>query len=113
MPRRTFMAEATYTRPEWQLPGIITGVGGALMFAGVIIFFVVVGMTVLVGKRTDAPADVPISGTLTTPANSGWELTLDRLGIWFALAVLLILIAYAPFFLTYQPNFVSPGFRLF
>jgi cytochrome c oxidase subunit 1 len=113
MPRRTFIAEATYSRPEWALPGIITAIGGTLMFIGVLMFFIVVGMTVAAGKRMEEPADVPVSGTLTTPATAGWELSLDRLGIWVALAVLLILIAYAPFFLTYQPNFVSPGFRLF
>jgi cytochrome c oxidase subunit 1 len=113
MPRRTFIAEATYSRPEWALPGIITGIGGTLMFIGVMTFFIVVGMTVAAGKRMNGPADVPVSGTLTSPATAGWELSLDRLGIWVALAVLLILIAYAPFFLTYQPNFVSPGFRVF
>jgi cytochrome c oxidase subunit 1 len=113
MPRRTFMAEATYAKPEWALPGIITAVGGSLMFIGVILFFIVVGLTAARGKPAGASADIPVSGSLTAPANSGWEPALDRLGIWVALAVLLILIAYGPFFFTYQPNFVSPGFRLF
>ena len=27
MPRRTFMAEATYYSSEWRLPGLLTGVG--------------------------------------------------------------------------------------
>jgi cytochrome c oxidase subunit 1 len=112
MPRRTFMAEATYSDPAWHLPGILTAVGGSLMFVGVITFFIVIGLTVVAGKR-GGPADIPVSGTLTAPARVGWEPALDRLGIWVALAVLLILIAYAPFFLTYHPNFVSPGFHLF
>ena len=30
MPRRTFMAQATYYDPAWRLPGILTGVGGTL-----------------------------------------------------------------------------------
>jgi cytochrome c oxidase subunit 1 len=114
MPRRTFMAEATYSKPEWALPGIITAVGGSIMFIGVILFFVVVGLTAARGKPAGASAaDVPVSGSLTAPATSGWEPALDRLGIWVALALLLILIAYGPFFFSYQPNFVSPGFRLF
>jgi cytochrome c oxidase subunit 1 len=113
MPRRTFMAQATYSSPDWRLPGILTGIGGTLMFIGVITFFVVIGLTVVAGKRGVAPTDVPVSATLTAPARSGWELSLDRLGLWFALAIVLIVIAYAPFFLTYAPNFVSPGFRLF
>jgi cytochrome c oxidase subunit 1 len=95
------------------LPGILTGIGGSLMFIGVITFFVVVGMTAFAGRPADVPADIPISGTLTSPARTGWEPALDRLGLWFAVAIVLIVIAYLPFFLTYQPNFVSPGFRLF
>ncbi len=113
MPRRTFMAEATYTSEAWRLPGILTGIGGTMMFIGVMLFFVVIGLTIAIGQRDDVPADVPISATLTAPARSGWELSLDRLGLWFAVAVGLILIAYGPFFLTYSPNPVSPGFRLF
>jgi cytochrome c oxidase subunit 1 len=112
MPRRTFMAEASYSSPAWRLPGILTGVGGTLMFVGVMLFFIVVGLTVAIGRRT-APTDVPVSATLTAPARSGWETGLDRLGLWFAVAIVLIIIAYAPFFATYAPNFVSPGFRLF
>jgi cytochrome c oxidase subunit I len=113
MPRRTFMAEATYSSPAWRLPGILTGVGGTLMFIGVMLFFVVIGLTLAIGRRGQAPTDVPVSATLTAPAKQGWELSLDRLGLWVGVAIVLILIAYAPFFLTYTPNFVSPGFRLF
>lgn len=52
--------------------------------------------------------------TLTAPATEGWELRLDRLGFWVILAAILIVIAYAPFFLTYLPlNLVSPGFQVF
>jgi len=39
---------------------------------------------------------------------------LDRLDWWFAAAVVLVLIAYGPFFVQYlPPNLASPGFRLF
>ncbi len=112
MPRRTFMAAATYYKPEWRLPGIITGVGGSIMFLGVMLFFITVGMTIVAGKR-GGPTDIPVSGTLTPPATVGWEPTLDRLGIWMLVALALIAIAYAPFFLTYHPNFVSQAFKLF
>ena len=33
MPRRTDMVHATYGLPEWKIPGIMTGIGGSLMFA--------------------------------------------------------------------------------
>ena len=111
MPRRTFMAEASYSNPEWRLPGILTGIGGTLMFVGVMLFFIVIGLTLVVGRRGAQPQDIPVSATLTAPARTGWEVRLDKLGFWFAMAVVLVLIAYGPFFLTYVPNFVSPGFR--
>jgi cytochrome c oxidase subunit I len=113
MPRRTFIAEAAYSSPAWRLPGILTGLGGTLMFIGVMLFFVVIGLTIAIGRRADAPRDIPVSQTLTAPARHGWELTLDRLWLWLVAAVVLILIAYGPFLLGYEVNPVSPGFRLF
>jgi cytochrome c oxidase subunit 1 len=97
MPRRTFMAEATYYSPAWRLPGILTGIGGSLMFVGVMLFFLVIGLTIVAGQRGEQPADIPVSETLTAPALSGWEPRLDRLGWWMAATVLLIVIAYGPF----------------
>ena len=111
MPRRTYMARATYYDPAWSLGGKLTGIGGSLMFAGVMLFFLVIGLTIVAGRRGAQPADVPVSATLTAPARDGWEPTLDRLGLWFAAAVLLDVIAYAPFFMSYVPHAVSPGFR--
>lgn len=113
MPRRTFMAGATYYDPAWRLPGILTGVGGTLMFTGVMLFFLVIGLTLVAGRRGEQPTDIPVSETLTAPALTGWEPRLDRLGWWFAAAVLLIVIAYGPFFFTYVPRAVSPGFKIY
>ncbi|MFN2327074.1 MAG: cbb3-type cytochrome c oxidase subunit I, partial [Gemmatimonadales bacterium] len=113
MPRRTFMAEATYGSEAWRLPGILTGVGGTLMFVGVMLFFVVIGLTIVMGRKGAEPHDIPVSDTLTAPARTGWEPVLDRLGWWAVAAIVLILIAYGPFFLGYDYTPVSPGFRLF
>jgi cytochrome c oxidase subunit I len=113
MPRRTFLAEATYSSEAWRLPGILTGVGGTIMFVGVMLFFVVIGLTIVMGRKGEEPVDIPVSDTLTAPATSGWEPVLDRLGWWAVVAIVLILIAYGPFFLGYEYTPVSPGFRLF
>ena len=116
MPRRTFIAEAPYAAAEegWRLSGIVTGVGGTLMSVGALLFFLVLVMTVLAGERGKAPADVPWSETVTAPALTGWEPKLDALRLWVVAAVVLIVIAYGPFFATYFPaHLVSPGFRFF
>ncbi len=114
MPRRTFRVGATYTSPAWDLPGVLTGVGGTLMFVGIMLFFVVIGMTIAAGRRGGQPGDIPVSETITAPSLTGWERGLDRIGWWVAAAVALILIAYGPFFATYlPPRLVSPGYRLF
>ncbi len=112
-PRRTFMAEAAYSSPNWLVPGYWTAVGGTLMFIGAMLFFLVFFLTIWFGKKM-APADMPISETLAAPATSGWEVYLDRFGWWILVAIVLILIAYGPFlFFGLPPDLLSPGYRLF
>jgi cytochrome c oxidase subunit 1 len=116
MPRRTFFAEAVYrdSVEGARLSGALTGIGGTLMTVSAVLFFVVIGMTVLVGRKGGGPRDIPTAETLTGPATGGWELNLDRIGLWVAAAAVLILIAYGPFLITYlPPNLVSPGYRFF
>jgi cytochrome c oxidase subunit I len=83
------------------------------MFIGIMLFFVVIAMTLFFGKKGAGPEDVPVSETLSAPTPKRWELSLDRLGLWVIVAVVLILIAYGPFFMSYAPQFVSPGYRFF
>ena len=52
MPRRTDMVHATYHLPAWKIPGILTGVGGTLMFASAMMFFFILVMTIVAGKKT-------------------------------------------------------------
>jgi cytochrome c oxidase subunit 1 len=115
MPRRTFIAQATYTLPAWHLPGIITAVGGSLMFIGAMLFIFNLIMTVAAGSRTErVPRDVPYSEVFTAPARTGWEVDLDRLRWWVLAAVVLIVIAYAPAFMAQIPPYlVSPGYRIY
>jgi cytochrome c oxidase subunit 1 len=111
MPRRIYRAKATYGDPAWDLGGTLTGIGGTLMFIGIALFFAVIAMTILAGKRGGAPADVPFSRTLTAPSLDGWDSHLDRIGLWVGATVLLIALAYGPFFIMYFPaRFISPPF---
>ncbi|MGD2069968.1 MAG: cbb3-type cytochrome c oxidase subunit I [Gemmatimonadota bacterium] len=116
MPRRSFFAEATYADQidGVALAGALTGIGGSLMTLGAVLFFVVIAMTIVAGRKGEGPDDIPVSETLTGSATEGWELKLDKIGLWVLAAIVLILIAYGPFLLTYlPPNLVSPGYRFF
>ena len=114
MPRRTFMAQASYYSSAWDLAGMLTAIGGTLMFFGIMLFFVDIGMTIFAGREGEEPRDLPLSETMTAPSLTGWDRHLDRFGLWVAAAIVLILIAYAPFFLSYgAPRAISPGFRLY
>lgn len=70
---------------------MLTAIGGSLMTLGALIFFVVLVGTLLAGRRGMGPAGVPIAETLTEPARIGWEVRLDRLGLWIGVVILLIL----------------------
>ncbi|HXF96129.1 MAG TPA: cbb3-type cytochrome c oxidase subunit I [Gemmatimonadales bacterium] len=113
MPRRMFRVMATYDNPAWDLGGMLSAIGGTLMFFGIMMFFVDLGMTIAAGRRGEQPRDVPVAQTLEPPAVTGWPLALDRLGWWVVVAIVLIAIAYGPFFAGYDVRPVSPGFRLF
>ena len=113
MPRRFYRAQATYTDAAWDLGGALTGVGGTLMFVGILVFFIVIGVTVVAGRKGGGPKDIPWSETLAPPRTAGWAVSLDRLKWWVLLAAVLIVIAYGPFFASYlPPNFISPGYSL-
>ena len=113
MPRRTEMLEAPYSKPSWELAGMLTGFGGTLMFIGGALFFAVLVGTILFGKKTDA-VDIPFTDTHHPPATSGWEVKLDSFKYWIIAAVILILIAYGPFLAQYLPgNFTSRGYNFF
>lgn len=114
MPRRTNMLEAAYSKPSWELAGMFTGLGGTLMFVGGFLFFIVFAATAFFGKKTDAVLDLPFTETHQAPATSGWELKLDSIRLWVAVAAFLVLIAYGPFLVQYLPgNFTSPGYRFY
>ena len=114
MPRRIYRVQASYDSEAWELGGALTGIGGTLMFFGILFFFVVVGATIFAGRKGGGPDDIPWSETLIAPKMSGWEVKLDNLWFWVIVAIVLILVAYGPFFVSYlPPNFVSPGFRFF
>ncbi len=114
MPRRTLVMEAPYEKPSWELAGMLTGLGGTLMFIGGVLFFTVLAATVLSGKKAKEPQDLPFTKTIQGPAETGWELRLDRFRYWIIATVILIVVAYGPFLVEYLPgNFTSPPYRFY
>ncbi len=114
MPRRTHIMEANYSKPSWELAGLLTGFGGTLMFIGGGLFFAVLVATVLLGKKKETPDDIPFTVTHTPPATEGWQVKLDRYRYWVIATIILILVAYGPFFAQYLPaKFTSQGYQFF
>ena len=112
-PRRTLIVDAPYFRETWELSGILTGIGGTLMFAGGVLFFVVMFGTFLLGRRS-TDQEIPFTETELAPATSGWEVHMDEFRYWVAVTIVLILIAYGPFLVGYlPPRLLSPGFGFF
>ena len=75
--------------------------------------FVVIIFTIFRGKKGDIPSDIPWSETLTAPGTGAWSVRMDKIAFWSVVAIVLVIIAYGPFFGSYlPPNFVSPGFTV-
>jgi cytochrome c oxidase subunit 1 len=84
------------------------------MTIGALMFFVVLVGTAFFGRRGEGPTDIPFSEVLLPGSVDGWDVRLDRLGWWVVAAVVLILLAYGPFFIGYlPPHLVSPGYSFF
>ncbi|HUO05127.1 MAG TPA: cbb3-type cytochrome c oxidase subunit I [Candidatus Binataceae bacterium] len=106
MPRRTAIAEASYYLPEWRIPGIMTGVGGSIMFVGAMLFFFNLVMTIAAGSPIER-GDVPFTSTVQTPATVGFLSQMDSLRYWVVASVALCIVMYGPFLIAHLPPEVS------
>lgn len=118
MPRRTMLARAAYAKlePSWHLPGLMTGIGGTVMFISVMLFLLILIMTVFAGSQraADAANDLPVTETIRAPEESGWQIELDKFRYWIAVTVILIVLAYGPFIAMYlPPKLTSHAFLAF
>jgi cytochrome c oxidase subunit I len=112
LPRRVYSAALAGAQgAEWQGLTIVAAVGGAILFLSALAFVSVVVATWIGGRRIAAPAfefAVPLYPETTSTV---W----DRLGMWTAVAALLVVVAYAyPLMqLLSHPRYGSPGFQPF
>jgi len=108
-PRRLYTSAAAYIDEGWEVWNVVAGIGGMIMFTSGVLFFVVMIGTLRNKQR--ATVDMPIAECIhdrtETPA---W---LDRAGLWFAVAVALVAIAYLPVFITHNYQFNVLPFTLF
>lgn len=111
MPRRTMVGASTYLQPEWQSLLPLVGIGGVLLFVSAILYFLNIVLAV-VASREPAAVEVRFAETLSGPEHA--PAVLDRWGVWFAIAVVLIVIAYGPTLvrLVSTTPFNTPGLRV-
>jgi cytochrome c oxidase subunit 1 len=114
MPRRVFDAayDGGAAAASWRGLTGVSAVGGLFLFASAGFFMLVMIGTALAGKRQAAQ---PFGWAEPLHPVAPRRTILDRYGLWTAIAILLVLIAYAyPLWMHLQmPRFGSPGFKPF
>ncbi len=105
VPRRTAFADSVYK--DWidglDMPNILTAVGGSMMgLSGLLLLFVIVGTVAgMAGKNSNQ--EIPVTETRVGATKRIWP-WLDNYRLWVTVAILLVLIAYIPFIVTYVPD---------
>jgi cytochrome c oxidase subunit 1 len=116
LPRRVFTTsynDAAQAR-AWEWLTSISAIGGIVLFASAGFFVLVMVGTMLAGPRREQ-AGIQWAESLGTPAEGYTPTVWDRLGLWFGVAVVLVVIAYAiPLYdLLHLTRYGSQGFKPF
>lgn len=116
LPRRiytTTYGDAAQAK-AWEALTGVSAVGGIVLFASAG-FFVLVMLFTLLGKEGTETAKIEWAESLSMPPGGYKPGLWDRLGLWFGVAVVLVVIAYAiPLWdLFHLTRYGSPGFKPF
>jgi len=116
LPRRVFATgynDAAQAQ-AWHTLTSVSALGGVVLFASAGFFVLVMLGTLLAGERREQPPIV-WADSLGRPESGYVSGIWDRLGLWFAVAVVLVVIAYAvPLWdLMHLTRYGSPGFKPF
>jgi hypothetical protein len=111
MPRRTMIGQDAYMQPEWKALLPLVGIGGALLFASAVLYFVNMALTVAASRRVPQPA-AEFADALSGPDEA--PIFLGRQRPWLALTALMIAVAYGPTLvrLIATTPLSTPGFRV-
>lgn len=112
-PRRTELGSAPYRDAAWNPMLMESMLGVTILTISAILFFYVIIMTVLAGKKAKEPVEMPIAESLDDSPTPAW---LDRWRGWVYGAVALVILAYGPMlyvlFSEMQLIPLPPGFRV-
>jgi cytochrome c oxidase subunit I len=116
LPRRVFLTGYGGAPQATQWAGLTftSAIGGIILFVSAMFFVGVIAHTLILGRRTEK-APLVWADSLGMPAE-GFRATIwDRLGLWWAIAGVLVLVAYAiPLYdILTRERFGSPGFTPF
>jgi cytochrome c oxidase subunit 1 len=111
MPRRTMIGATPYLKPEWEALLPFVAAGALIMLVSAILYYLNMVLTLTVGKRNEEPVEVPFAKAISGPEDA--PLFLDRWKPWLVIAVVLIVINYAPtlYQLISTSPFNVPGMR--
>lgn len=112
-PRRVPFSTATYSLPSWQIPQILTGIGGAILFVASILYFVTILGTVFSKKKGVGEEIIPIAEAEVDSSHTpAW---LDAWKTWIIISIILVVIGYGPILIQMfmNMNLNAPGFKLY
>ena len=112
VPRRTMLGASPYLSPEWNPLLILAALGGLLLWASLLLYFVVVAGTVFASRQAAQPAEMPVAEAVRDPQETpAW---LDGWRPWLVVTIILILLSYGPPLveLVRNADLSSPGLRV-
>ena len=105
------LGTAPYLSLEWNPLLLLAALGGVLLWASLLLYFVIVLGTMFGSRKAAQPSEMPVAEALRDPSETpAW---LDTWKPWLIVTILLILLSYGPPLteLVRNVDLSSPGLR--
>jgi cytochrome c oxidase subunit 1 len=112
VPRRTMLGAAPYLSNDWNPLLLLAAIGGVLVWASLVFYFVVVLGTVFASRKLVHPVEMPVADAARDPQETPqW---LDAWKPWLIVTFVLIVLSYGPPLadLIRNANLTSAGLRV-